>query len=129
VLKADSKNLFALNNLAWILAARSETAAEALGLVDRAIALGGINGEVLDTRARILIAAGRPERAIADLTDAIGQGGTPLQYFHLALAYSRLGKTAEAVKAFRDGQARGLGIHMIHPDDRAVFAELSSQAH
>jgi tetratricopeptide (TPR) repeat protein len=128
VLKVDPRNLIALNNLAWILAARPEAAAEALGLVDRAIALGGVSPEVLDTRARILISAGRYDAAIADLADARGAGGTPLQFFHLALAYERMGNTAEAIKAFRDGRARGLDPHMIHPADGPAFKALAGQA-
>jgi hypothetical protein len=99
-----------------------------LGLVDRAIAVAGVNGEVLDTRARILIAAGHADRAAADLADATGTGGTPLQYFHLALAYSRTGKTADAAKAFREGRARGLDVRMVHPDDVPAYAALGAQA-
>ena len=128
VLKADGKNLVALNNLAWILASRDTASAEALGLIDRAISIGGANRELLDTRARILIAAGQYDRAVADLADAMGSNGSPLQYFHLALAYSRMGKTADAVKAFRDGRARGLDVRMIHPDDVPAFTVLDTQA-
>lgn len=128
VLNVDPKNLFALNNLAWILAARSETAPEALGLVERAIALGGVNGELLDTRARVLIAAGQYDRAVADLTEVVRGGGTPLQHFHLALALTRLGRTAEAVTTYRQGRERGLKAQMVHPEDRKAFVVLDAQA-
>ena len=123
VLKADPKNPFALNNLAWILAARSDASAEVLGLVERAIHLGGADGEILDTRARILIAAGQLDQAVAELTTETGPSGT-LRPFHLALAHQRMGKHAEALKAFRDAQARGLDPRAIHPDDAAVFRSL-----
>src|SRR5207244_9705277 len=79
VLKADPKNIVALNNLAWILAPRTDAADEALRFADRAIELYGSTAEILDTRARILISAGRYDRAVADLNDAINQGGTPLR--------------------------------------------------
>jgi tetratricopeptide (TPR) repeat protein len=124
VLQSDPNNVFALNNLAWILASRPETAEEAIRFIDRAIALAGVSPEMLDTRARILIAAGRYDRALADLADA---GGSPLRYFHLALAYSKMGKSDDAAKAFRDGRARGLTERMVHPDDLPVFVALSSQ--
>ena len=128
VLKAVPDNVFALNNLAWILAPRPEAADEALRFIDRAIALAGASAEMLDTRARILISAGRYDRALSDLSDAIGPGGSPLRHFHLALAYSKMGKTDDAVKAFRDGRARGLTERMIHPEDMPVFVTLSGQA-
>jgi tetratricopeptide (TPR) repeat protein len=128
VLKADPKDLLALNNLAWILAARPEESAEALALVDQAIAIGGVSSEVLDTRARILISAGRYDAAIADLADAQGPGGTPLQYFHLALAYQQMGNTAEAAKAFREGRARGLDARMIHPADGPAYQALAGRS-
>jgi len=128
LLKADPSNLFALNNLAWILAARPEASAEALGLVDRAIALGGTNPEVLDTRARVLISAGRFDAALADLAGTRGPGGTPLQYFHLALAYDRMGNVAEAVRAFRQGRARGLDARMVHPADGPAYKALAARA-
>jgi tetratricopeptide (TPR) repeat protein len=128
VLKADPGNLIALNNLAWILAARPEASAEALGLVERAIALGGLNPEVLDTRARVLISAGRYDAALADLADARGPGGTPLQLFHLALAYERMGNAPEAIKAFREGRARGLDVRMVHPADGPAYQSLAGRA-
>jgi cellulose synthase operon protein C len=126
-LKADPKNPFALNNLAWILAARPAAATEALALVERAIALGGADGEILDTRARILIAAGQLDRAVAELSMETGSGGT-LRFFHLALAYERMGKHAEAIKAFREAQAHGLDARAIHPDDAAVYRALAATA-
>ncbi|HEX3152429.1 MAG TPA: tetratricopeptide repeat protein [Gemmataceae bacterium] len=128
VLKAEPKNVHALNNLAWILATRPDFADEALRYVDSAIAQVGVTAELLDTRARVLISAGRYDRAIADLTDAIGQGAGPLRYFHLALAHSKMGKSIEATTAFRNAVARGLDVRMVHPDDAAVFRLLASQA-
>jgi tetratricopeptide (TPR) repeat protein len=127
VFKADSNNVFALNNLAWILASRAETADEALRFIDRAIALAGVSAEMLDTRARILISAGQYDRAVVELMDAIGAGGSPLRYFHLAMAYSKMGKPADMEKAFRDGRARGLNERMVHPDDMPAFVVLSTQ--
>jgi cellulose synthase operon protein C len=128
VLKAEPNNVHALNNLAWILATRSSAAEEALRLIDMAIAQVGVTAELLDTRARILIAANRYDRAIADLTDAIGQGAGPLRYFHLALAYSKMGKSSEATTAFRNGMARGLDVRMVHPDDAEAFRVLAAKA-
>lgn len=125
VLKAEPQNLFALNNLAWILAARPDAATEALGLVDRAITLAGVSPEVVDTRARILIAAGQYDRAVADLTELADPGGSPLRYFHLALAYQHLGKAEEAARAFREARSRGIHPRMVHPEDVSAYTALA----
>jgi tetratricopeptide (TPR) repeat protein len=128
VLKTDPKNQVALNNLAWILAPRADSAEQALRLADRAIELYGASGEMLDTRARILISAGKYDRAVADLTDAINQRGTPLRYFHLALAQMRMSKPDEAVRTFREARARGLDAKAIHPQDLPMYKALSERA-
>lgn len=128
VLKTDPKNLVALNNLAWILAPRPESADQALKYADRAIELYGATGEMLDTRARILISAGKYERAVADLNDAIGQGGTPLRFFHLALAQLRMQRPDDAVRTFREARARGLDPKSIHPNDLPTYKALSTRA-
>jgi cellulose synthase operon protein C len=128
VLKADPKNPVALNNLAWILAPRPDAADQALRLADRAIELYGATGEMLDTRARILISAGRYDRAVADLSDAINQNGTPLRYFHLAVAQLRMAKPDDAAKTFREARARGLDPKIIHPHDLPTYKALADRA-
>jgi tetratricopeptide (TPR) repeat protein len=128
VLRIDPKNLVALNNIAWIMAPRPESAEQALRFADRAIELHGATGEILDTRARILISAGKLDRAVADLTDAINQRGTPLRYFHLALAQLRMEKGDEAVKTFREAKLRGLDAKVIHPHDLPTYKTLSERA-
>jgi tetratricopeptide (TPR) repeat protein len=128
VLHADSKNAVALNNLAWILAPRADAADQALKLAERAIELYGATGEMLDTRARILISAGRYDRAVADLSDAINQNGTALRYFHLALAQLRMAKPDDAAKTFREARARGLDPKSIHPHDLPTYKALADRA-
>lgn len=128
VLAVDPKNLVALNNLAWILAPRADAADEALRMVERAIELYGATGEMLDTRARILISAGKYDRAVADLTDAINQGATPLRFFHLAIAQLRMSKSELAVETFKQARARGLDSKTIHPHDLPTFKLLTDRA-
>jgi tetratricopeptide (TPR) repeat protein len=128
VLKVEPKNVVALNNIAWILAPKPEAAEQALAFADRAIELFGATGEMLDTRARILIAAGKNERAIADLNDAINQGQSPLRYFHLAIAQFKMGNTSDAVKTFQLARARGLDGKAVHPYDLPLFKQLLEEA-
>jgi cellulose synthase operon protein C len=127
ILKADAKNLVALNNLAWILAPRSDTAEQALKYADKAIELHGATGEMLDTRARILISAGKFDQAVHDLQDAIGQAPTALRYFHLALAKLKMSKPEEAKQIFKEAKARGLDPKSIHPSDLPTFKILEGQ--
>ena len=121
VLKVDPTNVVALNNLAWLIAPRPESATEALELIDRAIQLAGVTGELLDTRARILIAVGRYDRAIDDLNDALSQSQTSLRYFHLAVAQLKQARKEDALAAFKKAKARGLDPKVIHPNDLPAY--------
>jgi tetratricopeptide (TPR) repeat protein len=126
VIRSEPENVVALNNLAWILAPRSEAAEEALACVEKAIELLGPTGELLDTRARILIARGEVDRAIGDLNEALGQSQTSLRYFHLAVAqFKKLNKTG-AEKSFKEAVARGLDPKEIHPSDMPTYKVLAS---
>ena len=127
VLKAEPKNPVALNNLAWILAPRTDAAGQAMAFADRAIELYGASGEMLDTRARILIAAGKYDRALSDLKDALNQSPSPLRYFHLALAQWKMDRPEEAVKSFREARSRGLDAKAVHPSDLPTFQALETR--
>ena len=121
VLARDAHNVVALNNLAWLLSAGPETAERAAEYVRRAVAEIGLTGELLDTRARIEISAGRYDLAEKDLREALAQEKTALRYFHLALA--RPGKP-EALVAFRQAKERGLDPKAVHPADAARYRAL-----
>jgi tetratricopeptide (TPR) repeat protein len=128
ILAKDSRNVIALNNLAWLLSADSRTAERALELVARAIREVGLTGDLLDTRARVLITLKLFSEAERDLGDAIRLQSTPLRWFHLAV--SRLGqtppKTADAAKAFQEAKRRGLEPRGIHPADLTTFRILDA---
>ena len=123
VLDKDPRNVVALNNLAWILAPRPESAARALELVDRAVGEIGLTGELLDTRARVRIAAKQFDLAEKDLVEALTQDKTALRMFHLALA--KQGQTPprpdEARAAFRKAKDRGLEPKAVHPADLPMY--------
>ena len=127
VLALEERNVVALNNLAWLLAAdprKAERAAELLALAVREV---GLTGELLDTRARIKIAARQFEAAERDLLQALSQEKTPLRYFHLALAMQ--GQTPsrkdEATETFRKAKSKGLKEQSVHPADIALFRSLT----
>ena len=124
----EPRNVVALNNLAWILAADPATAERALELVTRATREVGLTGDLLDTRARVRITLKQFAEAERDLNDAIRVEPTPLRWFHLAV--SRLGqtppKTDDAAKAFREAKRRGLEQRGVHPADRGTFDSLDA---
>jgi tetratricopeptide (TPR) repeat protein len=128
VLKKDPRNVVALNNLAWILAAEPPTAQRARDLVARATREVGLTGDLLDTRARVEITLKQFEQAERDSREAIRQDPTPLRWFHLALALLGQSPTrkAEAAKAFHEAVIRGLDPKGIHPADLPVFRLLEA---
>ena len=111
VLAKDSTNVAALNNLAWVLSYDRREAArvtEALARIQQAIDLAGPLDELLDTRARILFEAGRPESALRDLSEAICEAPSAQRYADLAAMLRRAGKPAEAEKALAEARRHGL---------------------
>lgn len=128
VLDRDPRNVVALNNLAWVLAPRPEAAARALELVDRAVSEVGLTGELLDTRARVRIAAKQFDLAEKDLVEALAQERTPLRMFHLALAKrgQSPGGSDEARDAFRTAKERGLDPRSVHPEDLPMYRVLDT---
>jgi tetratricopeptide (TPR) repeat protein len=127
ILAKDPNNVHALNNLAWVLAPRGDRLDEAARMIDQAIQIAGSSGELLDTRARVLIARGNFDRAIDDLKTALEFGETSLRYFHLAIAQFKQLKKDDAVQSFREARARGLDSRMIHPTDLPAYKALAAQ--
>jgi tetratricopeptide (TPR) repeat protein len=122
VLKQDPRNLVALNNLAWILAPRADAADRAKTLLDRAAKESGLTAELLDTRARIHIAAEKYALAERDAAEALKQDKTPLRYFHLALA-QRGQEPGKGKSTYQEAKKRGLDAKAVHPLDRPVLAQ------
>ncbi|WP_020473845.1 tetratricopeptide repeat protein [Zavarzinella formosa] len=124
VLELEANQPVALNNLAWVLAADPITATEALALADKAIRQSGVNPELLDTRARILISVGQFPEAKQSLQEALNVSQTGLRYFHLALWHLKQDQRDEAKRIFREAVNRGLDQKNVHPADRGVYREL-----
>jgi tetratricopeptide (TPR) repeat protein len=123
--KLDPKNVFALNNLANLLGERSDSTDEALQLIDQAIAVGGKQPNLLDSKGSILIQASRFEEACSVLEEAATQGVDPriLLHWYLALRGAKQIPQAESLKPRVDRQA--LRNMLLSPADRAALDELS----
>jgi tetratricopeptide (TPR) repeat protein len=123
VLAKDATNVVALNNLAWTLAANQDAAARVTDLIDRAAREVGLTGELLDTRARLRIAAGQFDAAEQDLKHALALDKTALRMFHMALSNDlrKPAKAADAKEWFQKAMEKGLDERMLHPADVAKF--------
>ena len=116
----------ALNNLAWLIAARGGDAAEARGLIDRAIALAGPRPDLIDTRALTALAMGRGREAINDLEGALAVAPDASMYMHMARARLLAGDRTAAAEALREAKAAGLDPAALHPLERAAYDRLAS---
>lgn len=128
VLASDPRNVVALNNLAWTLAADPAGAGRAVELVGRAAQEAGMSSELLDTRARARITLKQFAAAERDLSEALSQELTGLRKFHqavLGLAQSPP-KHEEAAEAFREARQLGLDPKAVHPADLPTFRALEA---
>jgi tetratricopeptide (TPR) repeat protein len=127
VLEKDARNVIGLNNLAWLLAQKPGKAAEALGLINRAIGFSGPRPELLDTRAVAYLALGQGKEALADLEEATREAPTPTRTFHLARAHHLVNNSKAAVAALRKAQADGLDAPLLHPIERDTYSKLVAE--
>ncbi|RIK71621.1 MAG: hypothetical protein DCC67_20185, partial [Planctomycetota bacterium] len=125
VLEIDPENLLALNNLATLLGEREADRRDAVSYIDRAIAVAGRSAPLLDTRGTIFVYLGDANRAIADLEEAVASGAAdPRYYFHLAAAYQRAGRLADAQIMHQAARRRGLDGALLTASDKQLLADL-----
>ena len=110
------------NNLAFHLA-RPETATEALDLVDKAIAELGPHPDLLDTRGVALIAAGKADRAVKDLEEAV-LAPSATKLLHLALAQAETRQLEAAKRSLAKARSLGLNPAQLPPQDKARLETL-----
>jgi tetratricopeptide (TPR) repeat protein len=127
VLARAPDNAVALNNLAWLLALHQGKGAEALDLLERAGAVAGRAGRLLDSRGVVLIGLGRYPEAIRSLEEAVTEVPTGARYFHLAQAYLAARDRDEARKAWRRSQELGIKPYELHALERAEYQRLQGE--
>jgi tetratricopeptide (TPR) repeat protein len=128
LLERDKNNILALNNLAWLLAVRENKGEEAQGMINRAIELAGPVGDLLDTRASVLLVLDRPDDAVKCLEDAVQQLPNGQRYFHLTQAFEKAGKREAARDAWiKATKEMLLNEKTLHPLERADFSRFQSE--
>jgi len=96
IIQDRPNDVIALNNLAMLLADTSNGSEEALKYVNRAIELIGTNPSLMDSKAYVLLRAGRYDEAIAILKALLGKKESIAGLFHL---YQALAKSNQADEA------------------------------
>ena len=124
LLSREPDNATALNNLAWLLAARGAEGDEALKLVNRAIETSGAQPAFLDTRAFVQLALQNPGGAREDLEKAARATPSAAHYFHLARTHSLAQDPASATAALNRAKAAGLDPDQLHPLERPTYQKL-----
>ena len=128
--KADDRDLVALNNLAFLLAAKDGQPDRALKLLDRAQQVAGPLPDLLDTRAIVLIGSGRPgaaEEAVGLLKVVTAEAPTGVAFFHLAQAELAANRPDEARDAWRQAVRHKLAPTDLHPLERPGYDKLAAK--
>ncbi|HUT92892.1 MAG TPA: tetratricopeptide repeat protein [Thermoguttaceae bacterium] len=127
ILERRPQNLSVLNNLATVLAEQPARRKDALGYVDRAIAVAGPKAALLDTKGTILLLDGQAREAVELLEEASSLASDPRYLFHLALAYRRTGETDKARAALGKAHEGNLTGKTLTETDRRLLAELEAK--
>lgn len=123
ILARDGNDLLALNNLAFLQATHGKDPKAALETVRKAMAVAGPNANLLDTEAVALIAAGDPAAAVERLRDAQVVEPSGVVFAHLAQAYTKAGRKAEAAVAASVAARRNFRLNDLHPLERPAVRE------
>jgi Flp pilus assembly protein TadD len=108
VLEINPENGMALNHLGYTFAHRGENLDEAEDLIRRALVVYPNDGAILDSLGWVYYQKGDYESAVVELERAMELiGHDPVVREHLADAYVKVGRVAEARRAYRDSAARG----------------------
>ena len=99
VLQLESRNLYALNNLAYRLA-NNDQIDEALKFAQQALEIGADNPAVQDTIGWAYYRKGLYKNALQYLTSAVAGGKVPVRMYHLVMVYAKLGDQKRARETF-----------------------------
>jgi tetratricopeptide (TPR) repeat protein len=128
IVATKPKDVFALNNLATVLAEKAETRQEAIRAIDSAIDVAGQLPALLDTKGTILILDGKAGDAIPLLKEATMAAEVDSRFlFHLALAYDGAGKGDDAKTTLKKARDRKLAQQILTPTDRRLLDELEKK--
>ena len=123
-IEKNPENAVAMNNLAVLLALQGIKLDEALDLVKKAIEIAGPLGSMLDSRASVYMARGEPEKALADIADAVADNESPVRLFHQAQAFRKAGNIKSAKDSLQKALDKKLTADQLQPLEVPAFDEL-----
>lgn len=128
VLAKTPGNLVAANNLAILLALHPQKPRQREGLeaVNRALEKIGTGPSLIDTRAIVHLAAGKPQLALEDANRAVAMQPVAGHQFHRAQAAAAVGNRELARSAWQQAKAAGLTLERLHPLERTAYKSLSA---
>jgi Flp pilus assembly protein TadD len=121
-------NALARNNPAMLLLDKPGADRECLLQIEEALRIAGPSPEFRDTYALVLAQHGKAEegcRVLSSLLKEAPRNGRFL--FHLAVAYQKSGKFAQAREALGKADAVRLDSEIMTPEERRLLAELRSE--
>jgi predicted Zn-dependent protease len=125
-IKEDSRNGFALNNLAWLATLKYGNFKQALTYADLAVDLNAEQPDFLDTRGVVRLKAGNPQLALDDLLKAVEiDPSSPAKLFHLAQALLRNNDKEKAKRTFAMAKTKGLTSNSLHALERQNYQALA----
>ena len=123
----NPRDVLAMNNLAYLTAARNENYPRAIELIEGAKRVVGENPEVRDTEALVRYLEGRHAEAQRILRAVVVEAPSGTAFFHLALAEDALGNTDEARDAWKRSGELGLGRGDLHPLERKDYDRMATK--
>lgn len=124
VLKADPKNIIALNNLAVFLALRKVKLDEALRSINKAIELAGPQATLLDSRSSVYLAQKNIPKALDDIDSALQEHHSAVRFFHQAQIQMAAGNKEGAKKSIKEALNLGLQPDQLQPLERPTYRAL-----
>lgn len=110
------------NNLAYLLMLEGKDLKQALEMSGQAVDVIGPAPELLDTRAMVYLAAGEPQKAIADLRESLADTPAAMPCFHLALAHQAAGQGPAARACLQTAREKhGLTAEQVPRPERKRF--------
>jgi tetratricopeptide (TPR) repeat protein len=124
ILAHSPKNLFALNNLAFLLALTGRQS-EALDMMKTSSK--SLTYNLRETQAVALLAAGNLNVARTEMEAVVIDSGSAVAYFHLAEVLSKLKLDSQARAALQKAQLAGVRLGQLHPLERPVYLKLVAE--
>ena len=125
-LENNPSNVNFLNNMAWTLSEGLNQTEEALVRVNEMMRREGPTAASLDTRGVIYTRRGKYELAIVDLEKSVEADPQATTYFHLARAYSRVGKLDQQRRCRNLAIAQKFDPTLLDPTDRTDLDQIMS---